>query len=513
MKKLLSFFLLSLFTLATLNLSYAQQAVEINNSSSACVNLAYNMKSKSRDATTNKEVTKLQNFLKSKGYLTAKPNGNFGPATLDAVKSFQAANNLIVTGNIGAVSRAKIKEISCGLNQVKTDVTKASQATPPTQTQTQTTAVKPASPTTTNKTPGFIEIGKFEDPLISTGEPVEVGGKLAYTVKKMVGGRTEDYVVYDGKDYGKEYGGRASYPLDSNGKLVYSVGKPAKSDKAPIFVFNGEEYYRSYSSYTSTLPVEVNGKVAYLVEKDKKELLIYDGEELTKEYSSVSSIANINNKLAYVAANRITGTLDQSSDVYYDGVKVGGGYYAVVAGYFADPKLLSINGKLAYLFETKDRKSYIYYDGKEIGNEYDEVATPREVNGKLTFSAKKDGKYFVVFDGKEYGKEYDSAYGPVDIGGKLAFTVKVGQKNFIVYDGKEIGKEYSSATNPISVNGSLAYQASTYDVNKNSRIFIVYNGVDVSKEYGRATKPVSINGKLAYFVEAKDYKSFIVMEK
>lgn len=60
----------------------------------------------------NSEVLELQNFLFSKKYLIAKPNGYFGPATQAAVQAFQKANKISQTGTIGPVTRAKINSLN-----------------------------------------------------------------------------------------------------------------------------------------------------------------------------------------------------------------------------------------------------------------------------------------------------------------------------------------------------------------------------------------------------------------
>ncbi|MDB4992425.1 MAG: hypothetical protein JWL75_670 [Parcubacteria group bacterium] len=54
------------------------------------------------------DVTKLQNILAKKGYLKVKANGQFGPATLAAVKAWQKAAKLPATGFFGPMSRAQI---------------------------------------------------------------------------------------------------------------------------------------------------------------------------------------------------------------------------------------------------------------------------------------------------------------------------------------------------------------------------------------------------------------------
>lgn len=50
---------------------------------------------------TGGSVLALQNVLAARGYLSATPNGKFGPATFAAVKAFQAANGLEAVGSVG----------------------------------------------------------------------------------------------------------------------------------------------------------------------------------------------------------------------------------------------------------------------------------------------------------------------------------------------------------------------------------------------------------------------------
>ncbi|MFZ2555532.1 MAG: peptidoglycan-binding protein, partial [Minisyncoccia bacterium] len=61
------------------------------------------------------EVLELQKVLAAKGFLTATPNGNFGPATLAAVKAFQAVNGLEQIGTVGPKTRALLN-VCAGTN-------------------------------------------------------------------------------------------------------------------------------------------------------------------------------------------------------------------------------------------------------------------------------------------------------------------------------------------------------------------------------------------------------------
>lgn len=57
------------------------------------------------------EVTALQKLLVAQGDLTATPNGNFGPATLAALKKFQTAHKISPLGYTGPSTRAALNSV------------------------------------------------------------------------------------------------------------------------------------------------------------------------------------------------------------------------------------------------------------------------------------------------------------------------------------------------------------------------------------------------------------------
>ena len=58
------------------------------------------------------EVKKLQSFLSDQGYFTGTPDGLFGPTTYTAIRKFQIANGIRVTGAIGPLTLDKMNELS-----------------------------------------------------------------------------------------------------------------------------------------------------------------------------------------------------------------------------------------------------------------------------------------------------------------------------------------------------------------------------------------------------------------
>ncbi|MBI5798528.1 MAG: peptidoglycan-binding protein [Candidatus Yonathbacteria bacterium] len=79
----------------------------------SCVDLSNNMRYRMRDTNTNGEVSDLQDFLNSEGFLSYLPTGFFGLATLKAVKDFQSASGFSPTGFVGPLTRGKIKAMTC----------------------------------------------------------------------------------------------------------------------------------------------------------------------------------------------------------------------------------------------------------------------------------------------------------------------------------------------------------------------------------------------------------------
>ena len=82
-----------------------------------CIDLQFNLQKGSIDSATNGEVSILQDFLQSSGYLRKlnkdESAGYFGNDTRKAVKKFQKANGIKKSGIVNSATRAKIKEISC----------------------------------------------------------------------------------------------------------------------------------------------------------------------------------------------------------------------------------------------------------------------------------------------------------------------------------------------------------------------------------------------------------------
>jgi peptidoglycan hydrolase-like protein with peptidoglycan-binding domain len=96
---------------------------------SSCVNLTTDLRYRMKDSASNDDISLLQDFLQSRGFLRSEPTGYLGLLTVEAVKMFQKRAGFSPTGFVGPLTRAKIKAITCdGAGNIEIGV----QTVPPT---------------------------------------------------------------------------------------------------------------------------------------------------------------------------------------------------------------------------------------------------------------------------------------------------------------------------------------------------------------------------------------------
>ncbi len=96
-----------------------------------CTYINSTMQTGSRDAGSNGDVTKLQNFLNAQGYLKVEATGYFGTLTANAVKSFQTKEGLPSVGIVGPLTKIRIRTVSCTPEVLPAPSTPTTLPTPP----------------------------------------------------------------------------------------------------------------------------------------------------------------------------------------------------------------------------------------------------------------------------------------------------------------------------------------------------------------------------------------------
>ncbi len=214
----------------------------------------------------------------------------------------------------------------------------------------------------------------------TVGSAANISGKLTYLAAK----NSTYFIISDGKKIVSD----ASYYgfAEVDGKLAYVSNTKG-------LVYDGKEYGKEYDG--ANRPVSLNKKLAYtaIELKDKKTFFVYDGKEYGKEYGFAINPFWLNGKLGFVAA-----TQEKGYFIVYDGREITGDYSLT-----GERNIKIIKGKMAYLVNRKINgvvepfyKSVIFYDGKYIGENYDEILDFIDVNGKLVYIAKKGKESFLV---------------------------------------------------------------------------------------------------------------------
>ena len=100
------------------NFAFAQNLTDGDTSNDICINLQTSiLRFRSNEASTNGEVSLLQDFLIDKGYLSGSPTGFYGRLTVNAVKSYQREIGVSPTGNVGALTKSFIMRETCDDSQ------------------------------------------------------------------------------------------------------------------------------------------------------------------------------------------------------------------------------------------------------------------------------------------------------------------------------------------------------------------------------------------------------------
>lgn len=170
----------------------------------ACTRLTRDLSTGSNDSTMGGQVRQLQEFLVSAGYLSAAPNGNFGPATTAAVKAYQAAKGLPSTGFVGSLTRFAIEYQSCSSTSSSGSNASGSQATESTGSNSGSSSSK----------------GSITRP--RAGEELVMG--KTFTVK-WAGVPKGDYALVLEDSKGVTHGYIASYLSPSATEYVWNVGE------------------------------------------------------------------------------------------------------------------------------------------------------------------------------------------------------------------------------------------------------------------------------------------------
>ncbi len=162
-------------------------------------------------------------------------------------------------------------------------------------------------------------------------------------------------------------------------------------------------------------------------------------------------------------------------------------------GFYLAPGPLVSKGSIAGFLGAPEESIWKNTITQYHKTSYTWIKSLTEVNGRLTYEARRGGRWFIVYGGEELGMEYNYVGSPTEVNETLVYVACEIDECFIVYGGGE-GKRYNKVSSPTEVNGTLAYIA-----NDGDKEFVVYGGKE-SEKYRRVISLTEVNGKLAYSV-------------
>ncbi len=223
------------------------------------------------DASVNGDVTRVQKFLKEKGYLTASPSGYFGLLTKEAVQTFQINHDLAVSGYVGQPTYEKINEISCGEGIKKdTDAVKK--------------VIDTSSPklwlmrSMTGEQSGDEYIVKIYGKKLDLIKRIEYSGKLLTGEEGRIVTKKKDKITFviDAADLAPQYSGNVTFTLfDKSGNeqemslyVVYDEDE-IEPEMGMAELTSDIEYNNDKRSIYSTFDFEVeNASSKYVIDVD-----------------------------------------------------------------------------------------------------------------------------------------------------------------------------------------------------------------------------------------------------
>lgn len=269
--------------------------------SSACTELTLDLAVGSSD-NSKKEVTKMQQFLKSKGYLTAEPNGYFGPATQIAVRKFQTANQLPAVGTVGPLTRTVIRKASCESSGTSGSATVSNSTSAPVA-----AAIEPSKSTQVTTT--TVASPKGGD-IITSAQTLPI----RWRAQK---GISYDVILEDSKGVSQGYIISGRYELDTFSWKIGQVMKSQGSDND--FVSPGEYRIRVVDANRSAIIADQVSGIFTIKEKPLGLISVLPPSVTADSESSIVLYGNGFNKLTTVRFDSMARYTVQPSTVSKDG--------------------------------------------------------------------------------------------------------------------------------------------------------------------------------------------------
>ena len=304
----------------------------------------------------------------------------------------------------------------------------------------------------------------------------KVGNKLAYGAEEG----EKEFIVYDGKEIGKEYD-YAYSPILVGDKFTYEARKDEKS----FIVYDGKKIGEEEGYEEAKYATDLGGKLGYIATKDAKSFLVVNGNRLGGVYDYIQAGGIFGHGLKYIDGRIVfIGNKTAKYRLIIDGVEYGISlariddivFIGSEPAFFVNNNMYDIS---QYADGTGVVKDLLIYGKNDFVSTY--ISPPKNLNGELAFVMKNDstGKYQLWVGGKPVEVEYDkiSYFTTSDNGKHYTMTVGSKENEQVILDGQEVFKGIFNK--PQFIGDKLLFEG----IDENGYQFIYYGGLKTGEEF------------------------------
>jgi len=313
---------------------------------------------------------------------------------------------------------------------------------------------------------------------------------------------------------------------------------PATNNETEIFKKRFDIIHYDYSEIK--WPIEVSGRLAYLVWRGNEEKIIYDGKEYLKFEQNTGlprMLINANDKIGYIL---VKGTKEYFG---IEGELISNGYDSI-------EKVLVDKDNHIYLKVLNNKKQFLVKDNQTIYPDALKSDIEFTNEGKAAVLLKYPDKFSLVYNNKRYDFLKATFLGYIDvwngepifilgdqgkiilvhgedkiedkrgdiirykiINSQLAYALKTPKRNYIVYQNQLIGENYSNIS---FYFGPFSDKLSYFAFNKDNKLVFVVDGKEIGKAYDDIAieenkSPIKVGDKVA-FIARENGEEFVVYD-
>jgi len=296
------------------------------------------------------------------------------------------------------------------------------------------------------------------------------------------------------------------WPIEVNDKLAYLVERGGEVK----IIYDGKEYLKfEQNAGLPRMLMNANDKIGYILVKGNKEYFGIEGELVSKGYDSIEKalVDKDNHIYLKVLNSKKQFLVKDSQTIYPDALK-------------SDIEITN-EKKIAVFLKYKDKLSLIYNDKIYDFPRATYLGLIEVWNNKPIFILGDQGKRILVYDEQKIRDERGEIVNYKIINGELAYTLltrpnsgEINYKYFIVYQNQLIGDNYINIYHNFGIKQTFLDKLSFIAQNRDNKLIFVIDSKEIGKAYDDIViednkSPIKVGDKLAFIAREND-EEFVV---